>query len=119
MIEPACDPRGRLIKIDCDFFRDPIQRIEMSDVVFTSMTCSTACILDRFDSVTSAVACATNFFNFNVELGGSRTVIDHNEIVSQECLDLFLIFEDCCRVTKSWGLSVVMVTLKRFCITYD
>jgi hypothetical protein len=119
VIEPACDHRGRLIKIDCDFVRDSIQRIEMSDVVFTPRTRGTACILDRLDSVTGAIACAANFFYFNVQLGGHRAVVDHNEMVSQECLDLFLCFEDCCRVTKCWGLSIVMVTSKFFCITHD
>ena len=119
VIEPACDHRGRLIKIDCDFFRDPIQWIEMSDVVFTPRTRATACILDRFDSVTSDVACATYFFYFNVELGGNRAVVDHNEIVSQKSLYLLLSVEDCCRVAKRWGLSIVMVTSKCFCITHD
>jgi hypothetical protein len=91
----------------------------MSDVVFIPMTRSTACILDRFDSVTGAVACATNFFNFNVELGGNRAVVDHNKIVSQKSLDLLLSFEDCCRVAKCLGLIIVMVTSKCFCIAYD
>ena len=91
----------RLIKIDCDFFRSPIQRIEMSDVVFTPRTWCTACILDRFDSVTSVLACcAINFFYVYVE-PGCWAVINHNEIASQEYLNLFLIFEDYCRVTQS------------------
>jgi hypothetical protein len=92
-IEPARDAWRRIIEIDCNFFRGPFQRVEMGDVVFTPRTRSTVCVLDRFDSVTSVVAGATNFFNFHVKLG-CWAVIDHNEIVSQDYLNLFLIFED-------------------------
>ena len=119
MIEPARDARRWVIKIDCDFFRGPIQRIEMSDVEFIPRTRVTACILDRFDSVTSVLACcAINFFYFYVE-PGCWAVIDHNEIASQEYLNLFLVFEDYCRVTQSWGISIENVTSKRFYITDD
>ena len=73
----------------------------MSDVVLTPRTRGTACILDRFDSVTSVLACcAINFFYFNVE-PGCGAVINRNEIASQEYLNLCLIFEDYCCVTQS------------------
>ena len=73
----------------------------MSDGCIQTGTRGTACILDRFDSVTSVLACcAINFFYVYVE-PGCWAVINHNEIASQEYLNLFLIFEDYCRVTQS------------------
>ena len=119
MIEPARDARRWVIKIDCDFFCGPIQRIAMSDGCIQTGNRGTACILDRFDSVTSVLACcAINFFYFYVE-PGCWAVINHNEIASQEYLNLFLIFEDYCRVTQSWGISIEIVTSKCFYITDD
>jgi hypothetical protein len=73
----------------------------MSDVVLTPRTRGTVCILERFDSVTSVLACcAFNFFYFYAKLGcWYWAVIDDNKIASQEYLNLFLIFEDYCCVT--------------------
>ena len=54
--------------MDCDFFRGPIQRIDMSDVEFTLSTRGAACVLDRFDGVASFVAFTTDFFYFYIKL---------------------------------------------------
>ena len=116
-IKPTFDDWRKRIKLDYDFLRSPIERIDMRDVMFAWVwtwgwtVCS---ILNGGDLVASCITwSSSNLCDIYIKFGRRLTIVNHCKLIFQKLHYCCVVIEDCSSVTK---ISSAILALKHVSI---